>query len=81
MPLDHNALQTALSTTLRSNFERGKAEAWDADQAADAMALAIADAVHAYVGAARVAGVASEVRNAANAVIGSAAQTVPVALA
>ena len=75
MPLDRNALQAALSAALADNFQRGKDEAWDTPQAADEMATAIADAVHAYVSAARVAGVASEVRNLGNVVIGSGAQT------
>ena len=75
MPLDRNALESALSIALRDNFERGKTEQWDTPQAADEMAAAIADAVHAYVTAARVSGVSSEVRNLGNAVIGTGTQT------
>jgi hypothetical protein len=75
MPLDRNALESALSIALRDNFERGKTEAWDTPQAADEMAAAIADAVHAYVTAARISGVSSEVRNPGNAVIGTGTQT------
>lgn len=75
MPLDRNALQAALSAALLDNFQRGKDEEWDTPQAADAMATAIADAVHAYTSAARVVGVSSEVRNNANVVIGTGSQT------
>ncbi len=80
MPLDRNTLESSLSTTLRSHFKQAKDEAWSADQAADAMAKAVADAVHAYASAARVAGIASQVRDLGNAVIGSAAQTGTVGL-
>jgi hypothetical protein len=80
MPLDRNALEAALSTAFRDNFQRGKDEAWEIPQSADEMATAIADAVHAYVSAARVAGVTSEVRNLANAVIGTGTQTGTVPL-
>lgn len=80
MPLDRDAMQAALAAALQDNFQRGKDEQWETAQAADAMATAIADAVHAYVGAARVAGVVTEVRNPANAVIGSGAQTGSVGL-
>lgn len=80
MALDRNALQAALAAALFDNFQRGKDEAWEMPRAAEAMATAIADAVHAYAGAARVAGIASEVRNNASVVIGSGTQTGSVAL-
>ncbi len=80
MPLDRNALEAALSTAFRDNFQRGKDEGWEVPEAADAMAKAIADAVHAYALAARVAGVTSEVRNPGNVVIGTGTQTGSVAL-
>ena len=80
MALDPNAMQTALAAVLRLNFQRGKDEEWDSDRAADELATAIADAVHDYVSAARVAGVSSEVRDAANVPIGTATQTGSVPL-
>jgi hypothetical protein len=80
MPLDRNALEAALSAALRDNFQRGKDEGWEIPKAADEMATAIATAVHDYVTAARVAGVTSDVRDAANALIGTGAQTGSVAL-
>jgi hypothetical protein len=75
MALNHDSLQAALSAAFRTNFKKGAAESWSSDQAADAMAKAVADAVHAYVGAAQVKGVTAEVRDAGNAVIGSSLQT------
>ena len=80
MPLDRAALEASLAATLRDNFRRGKDEAWESDKAADEMARAVADAVHAYVSGARVAGVQSQVRNPANVVIGTGTQTGQVAL-
>jgi hypothetical protein len=75
MPLDRDALEAALSAAFRDNFQRGKDEEWEIPQAADEMATAIANAVHAYVSAARVAGVTSEVRDLGNAIIGTGTQT------
>jgi hypothetical protein len=80
MPLDRNALEAALSAAFRDNFQRGKDEEWEIPQAADEMAIAIADAVHAYVTAAQVANVTSEVRDLANTVIGTGTQTGTVPL-
>lgn len=80
MSLDHDTLQASLSTALRLNFQKGKDEAWSSDKAADEMAKAIADAVHAYASGAQVAGVKSEVRDAGNAVIGTGNQTGSVGL-
>ena len=80
MPLDRNALEAALSTAFRTNFQRGKDEGWEIPQAADEMATAIADAVHDYVTAARVANVSSEVRDAGSNVIGTGTQTGTVSL-
>lgn len=80
MSLDHDTLQSTLSTVLRLNFKKGAAESWSSDQSADAMAKAVADAVHAYVSAAKVAGVSAEVRDAGNAVIGNSLQTGSVGL-
>lgn len=80
MALDKAALSASLSARLRTNFAKGKDEEWSADKAADELALAIADTVHAYLLDARVKGVASEVRNPANAVIGTGKQTGEVAL-
>lgn len=80
MPLDRNALEAGLATVLKTNFRKGVEEEWSGDDAADAMAKAIADAVHAYVGGARVSGVQTQVRNAGNAVIGTGTQTGSVAL-
>lgn len=80
MPLDRNALEAGLAAVLKTNFRKGVDEEWSADDAADAMAGAIADAVHAYVGGARVTGVQTQVRNAGNSVIGTGTQTGSVAL-
>lgn len=75
MARDLAALTQALAGRLRTNFAAGKDEEWDADRAADELATAIADTVHAYLDGARATGVTSEVRNGANAVIGTAQQT------
>lgn len=80
MPLDRNTLETSLATALRANFEKGTDEAWSGEQAAEAMAKAIADAVHAYVADARVAGVQTQVRDPGNNVIGAGTQTGDVGL-
>jgi hypothetical protein len=80
MPLDRNTLETTLAAALRTNFKKGKDEEWSADQAADALAKAIADTVHTYVGGARVTGVQSQVRDPGNNVIGTGTQTNSVAL-
>lgn len=80
MPLDHATLNASLAATLKTNFKKGKDEEWSADQAAEALALAIADAVHKYVQDARVAGVQSQVRDAGNVPIGTGTQTGSVAL-
>ncbi|PTS90101.1 hypothetical protein DBR17_02005 [Sphingomonas sp. HMWF008] len=75
MALDPIALTAALSDRLRTIFTDAKAQEWASDKAADELAKAIADCVHGYVKAGRATGVVSEVRNAANAVIGTAQQT------
>ena len=80
MSLNSAALAISLSTRLKDNFTRSGAESWSADRAADELAKAIADTVEVYVTAGRVKGVASEVRNLANAVIGTAQQSNAVAL-
>lgn len=80
MPLDPATLETELAERLRSNFEAGKEEQWSVEQASDALAKAIADTVHAYVSAARVAGVQTQVRDAGNTVIGTGSQTGSTAL-
>ncbi|UHQ22240.1 hypothetical protein LVB77_16435 [Lysobacter sp. 5GHs7-4] len=80
MALDRNTLESTLAATLRTNFQKGVNEEWSGDDAANAMAKAIADVVHAYVSAARVTGVASQVRDNGNAVIGTATQTGDVGL-
>lgn len=81
MALDRNALETGLATVLRDNFATAEREAWSRDRAADELARAIADAVHAYVSAAEVSGVETVVRDPANVEIGSGRQTAPVNLA
>jgi hypothetical protein len=80
MTLDPDKLETVLAAALRQNFKEGKDEGWDADRAADELAKAIAGAVDGYVRAARVAGVATTVRNAGGVVIGGGVQTAAVAL-
>lgn len=80
MALDRNTMETTLAGMLRTNFQKGVDEEWSGDDAADAMAKAIADVVHAYVSAARVTGVQSQVRDNGNVVIGSATQTGDVGL-
>lgn len=80
MPLDRNTLESNLAALLRTNFQKGVDEEWTDEQAADALAKAIADTVHAYIGGARVAGVQSQVRNPGNAVIGTGTQTGTVGL-
>ena len=80
MSLDRTALAISLSARLKDNFTRSAAENWPSERAADELAKAIADTVDAYVAAGRVKGVASEVRNPANLVIGTAQQSGEVAL-
>lgn len=67
MPLDKNALRDALLAA----FEQGMDDpAWTQEDAAQAMA----DAIDAYVRAAEVIGVATEVRDLGAVVIGSGTQ-------
>ena len=80
MALNRNAMESSLATTLRTNFKKGVDEEWDKNRAADEMAKAIADVVHAYVSGARVTGVQSQVRDNGNVPIGTATQTGEVGL-
>ena len=75
MSLDPATLEANLAAALRLNFKKGKDESWTSDQAANALAKAIAENVHAYVSAAQVTGVKSDVRNPGNVLIGTGLQT------
>jgi hypothetical protein len=65
-----------LANHLLDNFKQGKAQGWDEKQAA----TALADAISEYVQGAVVKGVTVEVRNNANAIIGTGTQNNSVGL-
>ena len=80
MTLDPAKLEADLSAAFRQNFTDGKEQGWDSDRAADELAKAIAEAVDAYVRAARVADINTTVRNPGGTVIGQGSQTAAVGL-
>ncbi len=67
MPLDRNALATALAAGFQQGIDDPN---WSGDKAAQAMA----DAIDAYVRGAQVTGVATQVVDAASAPIGTGTQ-------
>lgn len=74
MSLDKDSLITALTDRLKTNFKDGKEEAWTSDKAAEELAKAIGDTVHAYVIEAEVQGVTTDVEDAGHTVIGHGTQ-------
>jgi alkanesulfonate monooxygenase SsuD/methylene tetrahydromethanopterin reductase-like flavin-dependent oxidoreductase (luciferase family) len=76
MPLNKSGLQSELETRLKDNFQKGKDEAWTADQAAEELAKVLADAIDTFVRSGDVTSVASDVRDlAGTTLIGRGTQT------
>ncbi|MFN3241093.1 MAG: hypothetical protein ACE37K_06215 [Planctomycetota bacterium] len=81
MALDIAAMQSTLEAALKTNFEKAVEEEWDRDRSAQELAAAIATAVDAYVRAAVVSGVRTEVLDVpGTTVIGSGTQAGSVSL-
>jgi hypothetical protein len=80
MSLDKNSLIAALTARLKTNFKDGKEQEWTSDKAAEELAKAIGDTVHAYVKEAEVQGVSTDVEDAGHTIIGHGAQNNTVKL-